>query len=142
MRGVEEMAEIKSMRRECRLALGQVADGRGRRVLCLDRAGGQEQGGRAAHRQRTWRAQRSADPGRHFTKRGGRGFTEGWTCLQGGPLAQAAAKDLIRAVDSRPINDNLVDDTAHRIAHLRATPEAREGISAFLDKRQANWIGE
>ena len=30
----------------------------------------------------------------------------------------------------------------HRIAHLRATPEAREGISAFLDKRQPNWIGE
>jgi methylglutaconyl-CoA hydratase len=62
--------------------------------------------------------------------------------LQGGPLSQAAAKDLIRAVDGRPINDNLVEETAHRIAHLRATPEAREGIAAFLDKRQANWIGE
>jgi methylglutaconyl-CoA hydratase len=62
--------------------------------------------------------------------------------LQGGPLSQAAAKDLIRAVDGRPINDTLVEETAHRIAHLRATPEAREGIAAFLDKRQANWIGE
>jgi methylglutaconyl-CoA hydratase len=62
--------------------------------------------------------------------------------LQGGPHAQAAAKDLIRAVNNRPINDTLVDDTAHRIAHLRATPEAREGIGAFLDKRQPNWIGE
>ena len=62
--------------------------------------------------------------------------------IQGGPLAQAAAKDLIRAVDNKPINDNVVEDTAHRIAHLRATPEAREGISAFLDKRQPNWIGE
>ncbi len=62
--------------------------------------------------------------------------------LQGGPLSQAAAKELIRAVSGRPINDNLVDDTAHRIAHLRATPEAREGIAAFLDKRQPNWIGE
>jgi len=62
--------------------------------------------------------------------------------LQGGPLAQAAAKDLIRAVNNQPINDHVVEDTAHRIAHLRATPEAREGISAFLDKRQANWIGE
>jgi methylglutaconyl-CoA hydratase len=61
--------------------------------------------------------------------------------LQGGPLAQAAAKDLIRAVDNQPINDNVVEDTAHRIAHLRATPEAREGISAFLDKRPPNWIG-
>ncbi len=62
--------------------------------------------------------------------------------LQGGPLSQAAAKDLIRTVSGRPINDTLVDDTAHRIAHLRATPEAREGIAAFLDKRQPNWIGE
>jgi methylglutaconyl-CoA hydratase len=62
--------------------------------------------------------------------------------LQGGPLAQAAAKDLIRAVNNQIINDNLVEDTAHRIAHLRATAEAREGIAAFLDKRQPNWIGE
>ena len=62
--------------------------------------------------------------------------------IQGGPLAQAAAKELIRAVGNQPINDHVVEDTAHRIAHLRATPEAREGIAAFLDKRQPNWIGE
>ena len=60
--------------------------------------------------------------------------------LQGGPLSQTAAKNLIRAVNNQPINDNLVEDTAHRIAHLRATPEAQEGIAAFLDKRQPNWI--
>lgn len=62
--------------------------------------------------------------------------------LQGGPHAQAAAKDLIRAVSGQPVNETLVEETAHRIAHLRATPEAREGIGAFLDKRQPNWIGE
>ena len=62
--------------------------------------------------------------------------------LQGGPLAQTAAKELIRAVDGQMINQTLVEDTAHRIAHLRTTPEAREGIAAFLDKRQPNWIGE
>ena len=62
--------------------------------------------------------------------------------LIGGPAAQAAAKALIRAVNNQPINDHVVEDTAHRIAHLRATPEAREGISAFLDKRQPSWIGE
>ena len=60
--------------------------------------------------------------------------------LQGGPLSQTAAKNLIRAVNNQPINDNLVEDTAHRIAHLRATPEAQEGIAAFLDKRQPHWI--
>jgi methylglutaconyl-CoA hydratase len=62
--------------------------------------------------------------------------------IQGGPLAQAAAKDLIRAVDNKPINDNVVEDTAHRIARLRATPEARDGIAAFLDKRQPAWLAE
>jgi methylglutaconyl-CoA hydratase len=62
--------------------------------------------------------------------------------LQGGPLSQAAAKQLIRAVNQRPVNDTLVEDTAHRIAHLRATPEAREGIAAFLEKRSPAWIGD
>ena len=62
--------------------------------------------------------------------------------LQGGPLAQAAAKNLIRSVNNQPINDILIEETAHRIAHLRATPEAQEGIAAFLDKRQPNWIGQ
>ncbi len=62
--------------------------------------------------------------------------------LKGGPLAQAAAKDLIRAVAGQPVNETLVEETAHRIAHLRATPEAREGIAAFLDKRSPAWIGE
>ncbi len=60
--------------------------------------------------------------------------------LQGGPLAQAAAKNLIRAVNNQPINNVLVEETAHRIAHLRATPEAREGIAAFLDKRSPAWV--
>ena len=60
--------------------------------------------------------------------------------IQGGPLSQAAAKDLIRAVDNQPIDDAVVEDTAQRIAHLRATPEAKDGIAAFLDKRQPGWL--
>ena len=60
--------------------------------------------------------------------------------IQGGPLSQAAAKDLIRAVDNKPINDAVVEDTAQRIAQLRATPEAQDGLSAFLDKRQPGWM--
>jgi methylglutaconyl-CoA hydratase len=58
----------------------------------------------------------------------------------GGPQAQAAATELIRAVANRPIDDNLVEDTARRIASLRATPEAREGLTAFLDKRPPAWV--
>jgi methylglutaconyl-CoA hydratase len=62
--------------------------------------------------------------------------------LQGGPLSQTAAKNLIRAVNNQPINDVLVEETAHRIAHLRATPEAQEGIAAFLDKRPPGWLNK
>ncbi|WP_374487095.1 enoyl-CoA hydratase/isomerase family protein [Zoogloea sp.] len=62
--------------------------------------------------------------------------------LQGGPLSQGAAKDLIRAVADKPVDDALVEDTARRIASLRATPEAREGLAAFLDKRPAAWIAD
>lgn len=60
--------------------------------------------------------------------------------LQGGPKAQAAAKALIRAVANRPVSDAVVEDTARRISRLRATPEAREGLTAFLDKRPAEWV--
>lgn len=59
--------------------------------------------------------------------------------LAGGPLSQAAATDLIRAVANRPVSDEVVEDTARRIAGLRATPEAKEGLSAFLDKRAPAW---
>lgn len=60
--------------------------------------------------------------------------------LTGGPKAQAAAKDLIRAVANRPVTDAVVEDTARRISGLRATPEAKEGLDAFLAKRPAAWV--
>lgn len=60
--------------------------------------------------------------------------------ILGGPLSQVAAKDLIVAVNNKPITDAVVEDTAQRIAHLRATPEARDGIGAFLDKRKPGWL--
>lgn len=60
--------------------------------------------------------------------------------ILGGPLSQVAAKELIVAVNNKPITDAVVEDTAQRIAHLRATPEARDGIGAFLDKRKPGWL--
>lgn len=59
--------------------------------------------------------------------------------LSGAPQAQAAATALIRAVADRPITAALIDDTAQRIAQLRATPEAQEGLAAFLEKRAPAW---
>ena len=60
--------------------------------------------------------------------------------LLGGPKSQSAAKELIRAVANRPLSDAVVEDSARRIASLRVTPEAREGLNAFLSKRPAAWV--
>jgi methylglutaconyl-CoA hydratase len=60
--------------------------------------------------------------------------------LQGGPLAQKAAKDLIAAVNGKNIDAAISEETAQRIARQRATDEAKDGIAAFLDKRQPGWL--
>ncbi len=57
-----------------------------------------------------------------------------------GPVAQREAKELIRAVAGRPIHSELIQDTAERIARLRSSPEGREGVAAFLEKRRAAWV--
>jgi methylglutaconyl-CoA hydratase len=62
--------------------------------------------------------------------------------LANGPKAIEAAKNLIQAVAQKPIDDELMEDTIERIAQIRSTPEAKEGISAFLEKRTPNWRGE
>jgi len=60
--------------------------------------------------------------------------------LKCGPHAISAAKGLVRDLTGRPITAEIVDDTAQRIASLRATAEAREGIAAFLEKRRPAWL--
>ena len=57
-----------------------------------------------------------------------------------GPVAQRESKELIRAVSGRPVTSELIQDTAERIARLRASPEGREGVAAFLEKRRASWV--
>ena len=60
--------------------------------------------------------------------------------LAGGPTAQGAAKQLIRSLVHRAVDEIVIEETAQCIANLRATPEAREGIAAFLEKRQPSWL--
>ena len=60
--------------------------------------------------------------------------------LTGGPGAQQAAKDLVAAIHGLPIGEAAGEETARRIARQRATPEAREGIGAFLEKRKPSWL--
>jgi len=62
--------------------------------------------------------------------------------LKGGPQSQTAAKRLIEAVTNRPIDRALVEDTAERIARIRVTPEGREGVAAFLEKRAPDWVAK
>lgn len=57
----------------------------------------------------------------------------------GAPGARAIAKKLAADVAGRPIDEALMSETAQLIADVRARPEAREGLSAFLEKRKASW---
>jgi methylglutaconyl-CoA hydratase len=61
--------------------------------------------------------------------------------LNSGPNAQTAAKELIQHVHGRAIDESLIEETARRIAEVRASEEAREGLSAFLEKRKPDWSG-
>lgn len=61
--------------------------------------------------------------------------------VQGGPEAHRKIKDLISAVSrGGPVSDALIDDTAQRIAKIRVSPEGREGIGSFLEKRKPGWL--
>ena len=60
--------------------------------------------------------------------------------LLAAPGAQAAIKELIRAVAYRP-KESARDYTAGTIARRRASDEGREGMSAFLEKRKPWWQG-
>jgi len=59
--------------------------------------------------------------------------------LGNGPRAVYQSKRLINHVIGKPLNEELVRDTAQRIADIRASSEGKEGVSAFLEKRPADW---
>jgi methylglutaconyl-CoA hydratase len=55
------------------------------------------------------------------------------------PGAVFEAKRLVNDVADRPIDHALMEETARRIAHRRASDEGREGVRAFLEKRKPSW---
>ncbi len=59
--------------------------------------------------------------------------------LNNGPSALAETKQLIAHVADKPIDDQLLWYTSETIARLRVSPEGREGLSAFLEKRLPHW---
>ncbi|MBM3632362.1 MAG: enoyl-CoA hydratase/isomerase family protein [Alphaproteobacteria bacterium] len=59
--------------------------------------------------------------------------------LKGSPAAIKASKELIRFVESRPIDSSTHKETARRLASARLSAEGKEGIEAFLAKRTPSW---
>jgi methylglutaconyl-CoA hydratase len=56
------------------------------------------------------------------------------------PNAVKEAKALVRDVVDRAVTDELLADTAQRIANIRASEQGREGVQSFLEKRKPNWL--
>ncbi|WP_111857899.1 enoyl-CoA hydratase/isomerase family protein [Acinetobacter sp. CFCC 10889] len=62
------------------------------------------------------------------------------TLLLGGPEAQAASKQLIQMVSQESLSEDLLVQTAQHIAHVRQGAEAKNGLHAFLNKQNPQWI--
>lgn len=60
------------------------------------------------------------------------------TLLKNGPSALKQIKILMNRIAN--IDKNLIEETANLLAEIRISDECQEGIKAFLDKRQPNWI--
>mgnify|MGYP003412251680 CR=1 FL=1 len=60
--------------------------------------------------------------------------------LLGGPEAQASSKELIRMVNQKPVDEALLIETGQHIAHVRQGNEAKQGLTAFLNKQSPHWI--
>jgi methylglutaconyl-CoA hydratase len=56
------------------------------------------------------------------------------------PGAVREAKALVDDVAGRPVDASLMRETARRIAARRASEEGREGLAAFLGRRDPSWV--
>jgi methylglutaconyl-CoA hydratase len=60
--------------------------------------------------------------------------------LQGAPGAIANSKRLMEELWSRLVRDDIEIALRHHL-DARESPEAKEGIAAFNEKRPPNWVG-
>ncbi len=56
------------------------------------------------------------------------------------PNAVRQAKVLVRDMAGQEVSNDLLRDTAERIAQIRASSEGREGVASFLEKRKPSWL--
>jgi len=61
------------------------------------------------------------------------------TLLTSGPEAVVVAKRLIEMVAGKKV-DEVMPLTVLTIAERRASAEAKEGLTAFLEKRSPSWV--
>lgn len=59
--------------------------------------------------------------------------------LLGAPSAQVRGKKVILEICDQPITDEIIRYTVEQIAEARASAEGKEGLSAFLEKREPSW---
>jgi methylglutaconyl-CoA hydratase len=62
--------------------------------------------------------------------------------LANGPAAVRACKKLVQDMAHAPITPLLRDDTARRIADIRASAEGRDGVQSFLNKSKPAWLND
>ena len=55
------------------------------------------------------------------------------------PNAVRECKQLVQDVAGQTLDDALIEDTANRIARIRASDEGRDGVASFLEKRAPRW---
>ena len=60
--------------------------------------------------------------------------------VKAGPEAVELCKKLVQDVAGHPITPELVEMTVASIANVRVSPEGREGLQSFLQKRKPNWL--
>lgn len=62
--------------------------------------------------------------------------------VQGGPVAQALAKEWFRQTTGVPLAAEMIKEGANTLAELQASQEGREGIRSLLEKRKPAWLKE
>ena len=60
--------------------------------------------------------------------------------VNAGPEAMKACKRLVQDVAEREIDAALIQMTVDGIANIRVSPEGREGVQSFLNKRAPSWL--
>ncbi|HQS30822.1 MAG: enoyl-CoA hydratase [Polaromonas sp. 39-63-203] len=62
------------------------------------------------------------------------------TLVNAGPQAVRLCKKLVQDVAEQAITPALVQMTVEGIADIRVSPEGREGVQSFLQKRKPGWL--